>query len=80
MGESLLKRILDFLQGTKFARTRFGEFIIGVLTELDAVTWPTKQEVYNSTVIVLVTMVLFAAYLGLWDVIMNLMRGWLFQV
>ena len=38
MGESLLKRMIETLKGTKFVRTRFGEFIYGVLTELDTVT------------------------------------------
>lgn len=74
MGENVLKRIIDTLKASKFSNTKFGDFTVGVLTELDAVTWPTKDEVYNSTVVVLITVVLFAAYAGLWDIIMNFVR------
>ncbi len=74
MGENLLKRIIDSIKGTKFATTKFGDFCVGVLTELDSVTWPTKDEVYNSTVVVLIVTAIFATYSGLWDVIMNFVR------
>ncbi|MGI6454620.1 MAG: preprotein translocase subunit SecE [bacterium] len=75
MGESLLKRMIETLKGTKFVRTRFGEFIYGVLTELDTVTWPSKDEVRNSTVVVLITVAIFAIYSGLWDFIMTIVRN-----
>ncbi len=71
MGESILKRIIEGLKGSKFVQTRFGEFVYGVLTELDTVTWPSKDEVYNSTVVVLITVVIFAVYSGIWDAIMG---------
>ncbi|MDX9753813.1 MAG: preprotein translocase subunit SecE [bacterium] len=71
MGENILKRIIDSLKGTKFIETKVGGFIFGVLTELDTVTWPSKQEVYNSTVVVLITVAIFAAYSGIWDFIMG---------
>lgn len=78
MGESLLKRTIDWLQGGTFSKTKFGEFTVGVLVELDAVTWPTKQEVYNSTVVVLITMIIFMVYTGAWDLIMNFLREQIF--
>ncbi|MBD3267459.1 preprotein translocase subunit SecE [bacterium] len=71
MGESLLKRIIEGLKGTKFVETKAGSFIYGVLTELDACTWPSKDNIYNSTVIVLITVMIFAAYSGIWDFIMG---------
>lgn len=74
MGENILKRIIDSLKGSKFASTKFGDFCVGVLTELDSVTWPTKDEVYNSTVVVLITTAIFAVYSALWDVLMNFAR------
>lgn len=74
MGENILKRIIDSLKGSKFASSKFGDFCVGVLIELDSVTWPTKDEVYNSTVVVLITTAIFAAYSGLWDVLMNFVR------
>lgn len=78
MGESLLKRLIDALQGSRFTQTRVGEFSLGVLMELDSVTWPNKQEVYNSTVVVMITMMIFAVYLGFWDFLMGIFRGWLY--
>ena len=78
MHENLIKRIIESLRGTKFVQTRMGEFIFGVLTELDTVTWPSKSEVYNSTVVVLVAVAFFSAYSGMWDFFMSLIRHWLF--
>jgi len=80
MGESLLKRIIESLKGSRFIQTRTGEFIYGVLTELDTVTWPSKEEVYNSTVVVLLTVMFFSLYSGLWDVIMTIVRKWFFAL
>ena len=74
MGESLLKRIIESIKGTKFIETKFGEFILGVLTEMDTVTWPSKDEVYSSTVVVLITVAFFAIYSGLWDIIMKMVQ------
>ncbi|MDP8243047.1 MAG: preprotein translocase subunit SecE [Candidatus Hinthialibacter antarcticus] len=74
MGENILKRIIDSLKGSKFASTKFGDFCVGVLTELDSVTWPSKDEVYNSTVVVLIVTAIFATYSGFWDVMMNFVR------
>ncbi len=80
MGEGLLKRIIEAVKGTKFVESRFGGFVFGVLTELDTVTWPTKDEVYNSTIVVLITVAIFAIYSGLWDVVMKFVRDWLYML
>ncbi len=74
MGESLLKRIIESLKGTKFVETKTGGFLYGVLTELDTVTWPSKEDVYNSTVVVIITVILFALYSGFWDMVMKFIR------
>ncbi|MDY2983892.1 MAG: preprotein translocase subunit SecE [Synergistes jonesii] len=39
--------------------------------ELRKVTWPTKQQLWYSTVIVIVVTVISAAYLGLVDLILT---------
>jgi len=80
MGESLLKRIIESLKGTRIVQTKMGDFLFGVLTELDTVTWPSKNEVYNSTMVVLVTVAFFSAYSGFWDFIMSFVRDWLFKL
>ena len=71
MNESLLKRIIDSIKGSKFVETKFGSFVFGVLTEMDTVTWPSRDDIYNSTVVVLITVAVFSAYSGLWDFIMG---------
>ena len=54
-------------------------FLVEVRNELKRVTWPTRKEVYATTVMV----ILFSAVLGLflWSVDLILDRGvfWLFQ-
>ena len=75
----MLKRIIESLKGSRFVETKVGNFVYGVLTELDAVTWPTKDEVYNSTVVVLITVAFFAAYSGFWDFIMSFVRDWWYR-
>ena len=78
MGESLLKRTIEALRGSKFVETKVGDFFFGVLTELDTVTWPSKNEVYNSTVVVIVAVAFFSLYSALWEVIMSMVKNYLF--
>ena len=52
-------------------RTFFSE----VKSELKKVTWPSKKEVYATTLVVIATTVLFGFYLWLLDVGLS----WLFQ-
>lgn len=79
MGESLLKRTIEAMRGTKFVQTKMGDFFFGVLTELDTVTWPTKNEVYNSTVVVLIAVTFFSLYSALWEVIMSMAKNVIFS-
>lgn len=81
MGENALKRLIEFLHGSRdqrgnrrptwFARTRFGKGVIEVLRELESVTWPSKENVRASTVVVLITVAIFAAYAAIWDFIVT---------
>ncbi len=48
--------------------TRAREFIQEVLAEFRKVNWPTRQELANSTTIVLVVTVVLAFFLGLVDI------------
>ena len=49
------------------ARTFFGE----VRGELDKVTWPTRDEVRGTTIIVLITIFFFGFYLYGLDIVMS---------
>jgi preprotein translocase subunit SecE len=43
------------------------EFLGEVRGELNKVTWPTRKDTLNSTYVVLIVVVVFAAYLGVVD-------------
>jgi preprotein translocase subunit SecE len=46
---------------------RFREYVADVRTEMKHVTWPSKQEIYGTTVMVILTTFLFGAYFALCD-------------
>jgi preprotein translocase subunit SecE len=61
-------------------RAFFTEFLPEVVNEMRKVTFPSRQEVVGTTGVVLVTSVIFAAFL--WVVDMIILRGyrWLFDL
>jgi preprotein translocase SecE subunit len=63
--EQFLQRCIDNLKSVKAIReSRFGQFLISVLAELQKVTWPSRDEVKNSTIVTLVVMLVMSAYMG----------------
>ncbi len=56
-------------------RTFLGE----VRGELKRVTWPTRREVYATTVVVILTSVFFGLYLWGLDLALSAAVGWLFR-
>jgi preprotein translocase subunit SecE len=55
------------LAARKDTLTRLREYIAEVRTEMKRVTWPGKQEVYSTTVMVIITTFLFGGYFMLCD-------------
>lgn len=49
------------------AIARFRQFVGETWAELKKTTWPGKKEVYGTTVVVIVTVLICAAYLALVD-------------
>lgn len=47
--------------------TRLREYIAEVRAEMRRVTWPSKQEIYSTTVMVIITTFLFGAYFMICD-------------
>ena len=47
--------------------TRMREYFTEVRTEMKRVTWPGRQEVYGTTVMVIVTTFVFAFYFAICD-------------
>lgn len=50
----------------------FADFLIAVEAEMNKVSWPTKQELFRASMVVLIVIFLLAVILALFDV------GWVF--
>ncbi len=50
---------------------RFKQFLIEVWGELKKTTWPGKKEVYGTTFVVIVTVLICATFLWVVDLILN---------
>ena len=60
--------------GGWFARLR--RFLVDVRAEMSRVTWPTGREVRATTVVVILTSILFGVYLFLIDVSIGSLVAW----
>jgi preprotein translocase subunit SecE len=56
---------------------RVREFVQEVLAEFRKVTWPTRQELVNSTVVVIVVTVVLAFFLGAVDIALARVVEWI---
>jgi preprotein translocase subunit SecE len=59
------------------AVARLREFVLEVLAEFRKVTWPSRQELVNSTVVVIVVTVVLAFFLGAVDIVLARAVEWL---
>jgi preprotein translocase subunit SecE len=50
---------------------RFRQFVIEVWAELKKTTWPSQNEVYGTTLVVIVTVLICAFFLWVVDLILN---------
>ncbi len=50
---------------------RFGAFLAGVREELKQVTWPTRQELLGSALVVFVGVVLMGSFIAVCDVVLS---------
>ena len=62
-------KITDWSQNTK-------QFYTDVRSEMKKVTWPPRQEVVGTTVVVIVAVFFFGLYLGLVDYLLTLGLNW----
>ena len=53
------------------AVTRIKEFVQDVLVEFRKVTWPSRQELVNSTAVVIVVTIVLAFFLGGVDIVLT---------
>ena len=50
---------------------RFMEFLKEARAELGKVTWPTRKELYESTILVIVSVILITIFIGAVDFVFN---------
>ena len=50
---------------------RFTEFLKEARAELGKVTWPTRKELYESTILVIVSVILITIFIGAVDFVFN---------
>ena len=54
-------------------------FFKDVRSEMAQVSWPTLDQLWDSTKVVLITMVLLSAVIGLFDLICAQLIGWIIR-
>jgi preprotein translocase subunit SecE len=59
---------------------RFKTFLTEVVVETKKVTWPTKQEVINTTTVVVVASFIFGIYLYLCDLVFVFLTRKIFSI
>jgi preprotein translocase subunit SecE len=60
--------------------TRVRNFFSEVVVELKKSSWPTRRDLVDSTIIVVITMVLLGLFVALADVVLSRIVGWLTRV
>ena len=50
---------------------KIGTFVSQVKTEMKKVSWPTRQELVNATVVVLISTILLALFIGVCDLVLS---------
>ena len=60
-----------------WGRTR--RFLAEVRNEMGRVTWPGRKEVYATTIVVILTSILFGVYLGALDLLLDRLMQWIFR-
>lgn len=61
------------------AMERFREYTKDVAVEMRKVSWPTRDELRDSTVVVIVTVLLVAVFIGVVDQILNRVVALIFR-
>jgi preprotein translocase subunit SecE len=57
---------------------RARRFLTEVRNEMARVTWPTRREVYATTLVVILTSIFFGMYLWGVDMILNSLMRWIY--
>ncbi len=74
-----LENLRDATSGVTSWIPRSRVFLAQVKNEMERVTWPTRKEVYATTLVVILTSVFFGLYLYSIDLVLNRLAGLLFD-
>lgn len=55
-------------------------FLREVRVEMEKVTWPSRQEVQAATIVIIILVVILAAFIGVVDFIVNHVLGLFFRI
>jgi preprotein translocase subunit SecE len=58
---------------------RSKRFLAEVRNEMGRVTWPSRKEVYATTIVVILTSIVFGVYLYGIDLMLNALMAWIFR-
>ena len=72
-------RSSDGARGIKGWWDNSRSFLTEVRNEMRRVTWPSRKEVYATTVVVIITSAFFGLYLFALDVALNAAVNWIFS-
>ncbi|MGB2601674.1 MAG: preprotein translocase subunit SecE [Candidatus Omnitrophota bacterium] len=50
---------------------KIGKFVSQVKTEMQKVSWPSRDELISSTIVVLISTILMAVYIGVCDLFLS---------
>ena len=75
-----LENVVDAASGGTGWVGRSRVFLAQVKNEMERVTWPTRKEVYATTLVVILTSIFFGLYLWGIDLVLNRMAGFLFAI
>ena len=83
-GKSLMAIVLlipFFVVGVwLYNHPRFSDFLIDTESELkNKVTWPTRQETINNSIVVVITCIILGIWIVLADVVFQTIKDWIYQ-
>jgi len=59
---------------------QFSEFLSETQAEMKKVTFPPREQVVSTTIVVVITSVIFAIFLWIADLVILKVYGWIYQV
>jgi preprotein translocase subunit SecE len=59
--------------------TKTKEYVREVGVEMSRVTWPSREQVRGSTIVVIVTVVLITVFIGLVDRVLSMLLGFVLR-